>query len=57
MRAVKNNCECRFGLMGIRLTSCPAHLMLASDRRALDGMLFARRIAAKLQDEEWAVEG
>jgi hypothetical protein len=55
LRAVKNNCECRFGLMGTRLTCCPAHLMLVTDRRALDGMLFARRIAAKLQDEEWAV--
>jgi hypothetical protein len=29
--------------------------MLTNDRRALDGMLFARRIAAKLHDEEWFV--
>ena len=57
LRAAKNNCECQFGLMGARLTSCPAHRMLANDRRALAGMLFARHIAAKLEDEEWLVEG
>lgn len=56
LRAAKNNCECQFGLMGVRLTSCSAHLMVATDRRALDGMLFARHIAAKLKDEEWLVE-
>jgi len=31
----------------------PAHLMLAQDQRALNGLLFARRMATRLQDEEW----
>jgi hypothetical protein len=41
--------------MGMRLTSCPSHRMLVEDQRALDGLLFARRIAAQLRDEEWLV--
>ena len=53
VRAVNRNCVCQFGLMGLRRTSCPAHLMLADDQRALDGLLFGRRIAAKLRAEEW----
>jgi hypothetical protein len=53
MRAVARNCACGFGLMGTRLTSCAAHLMLFEDQRALDGLLFGRRIAARLRDEEW----
>ncbi len=53
MRAVTRNCACDVGLMGVRLTSCAAHQMLVQDQRALDGLLFGRRIAAKLRDEEW----
>jgi hypothetical protein len=53
MRAVTSNCACEFGFMGMRLRSCPAHLMLAEDQRALDGLLFGRRIATRLRDEEW----
>ena len=55
LRAVNSNCDCQFGLMGMRLTSCPSHRMLVEDQRALDGLLFARRIAAQLRDEEWLV--
>jgi hypothetical protein len=56
MRAVTRNCACEFGLMGMRLTSCPAHQMLAEDQRALNGLLFGRRMAAKLLDEEWLTQ-
>jgi hypothetical protein len=55
IRAVDRNCACLYGLMGVRLASCPTHLMLAEDQRALDGLLFGRRIAAQLRNEEWLV--
>ena len=55
LRAVNSNCGCQFGLMGTRLTACTSHQMLVEDQRALDGLLFARRIASQLRDEEWLV--
>jgi hypothetical protein len=45
-------CTCEFGLMGMRLSTCPLHNMLVQDQRALDGLLFARRIADRLRREE-----
>jgi hypothetical protein len=53
IHAVTSNCACEFGLMGVRLRSCSAHLMLAEDQRALDGLLFGRRIVDRLREEEW----
>jgi hypothetical protein len=50
--AVEHNCTCEFW-MDVRLTCCPAHRMLVEDQRALDGLLFARRIADRLRQEEW----
>jgi hypothetical protein len=52
VNAVDHNCECLFW-MDVRLTCCPAHRMLVEDQRALDGLLFARRIADRLRREEW----
>jgi len=52
--AVDHNCACEFW-MDVRLTCCPAHRMLVEDQRALDGLLFARRIADRLRREEWTV--
>jgi hypothetical protein len=49
--AVRRNCGCEYG-MGVR-TCCSAHRMIAEDQRALDGLLFARRMAARLRREEW----
>jgi hypothetical protein len=37
---------------GVRLSTCPPHEMLAADQRAVDGLLFARRIADRLRREE-----
>jgi len=50
--AVRHNCSCEFGLMGVRMSTCASHHMLSEDQRALDGMLFGRRIAGRLSDEE-----
>ena len=49
--AVGRNCGCEYG-MGVR-TCCSAHRMIAEDQRALDGLLFARRMADRLRREEW----
>jgi hypothetical protein len=45
LRALSRNCACKFGPVGIRVSSCPAHRMLVEDQRALNGLVFARRLA------------
>jgi hypothetical protein len=50
--AVAHNCDCTFGAMGVRLATCAPHRMLMEDQRALNGLLFARRIAERLRAEE-----
>ena len=50
--ALARNCTCQFGVMGVRLETCGPHRMLIEDQRALDGLLFARRLAARLRREE-----
>jgi hypothetical protein len=50
--AMRHNCTCEFGRMGVRLSTCAGHHMLNEDQRALDGLLFARRIAGRLRQEE-----
>jgi hypothetical protein len=57
MRVVNRHCSCEFGLMGGVATRCAAHRMLTEDRRALNGLLFSRRIVSKLRDEEWRIVG
>ncbi len=52
VNAVARNCECQFGMMGVRLSTCAPHRMLMEDQRALNGLLFARRIAERLRHEE-----
>lgn len=44
--ALMHSCGCTFGLMGVRTSTCRAHDMLISDQRALDGLLFMRRLFA-----------
>ena len=36
----------------LRLSTCAGHHMLSEDQRALEGLLFARRIAGRLRREE-----
>lgn len=50
--AVGHYCACEFGRLGVRLSTCAGHHMLTEDQRALDGLLFARRIAGRLKHEE-----
>jgi len=52
--AIGRNCTCGYGDRGERSAICAAHHMLLADQRALDGLLFARRMTGHLQREEWA---
>jgi hypothetical protein len=54
--AIGRNCTCEFGMMGVRLSTCSAHRMLVEDQRALDGLLFVRSMAARLQREEFCTD-
>ena len=53
LQALSRNCSCVVTAEGVRLTTCAPHDMLSSDQRAVDGLLFARRIASRLQSEEF----
>ena len=48
------NCLCQFNTSGYREASCQLHEMLAWDQHFLDRLLFARRIADRLRQEEWS---
>lgn len=55
LQAIARNCGCEYGLMGMRRRStCGAHRMLTEEQRALDGLLFARRVAHRLRREEFS---
>jgi len=56
VNAIAHNCACEFGLMGVRMATCGPHAMLIEDQRALNGLLFARRIADRLRKEEACVD-
>ena len=53
VNAIARNCTCEFGLMGVRLATCAPHRMLTEDQRALNGLLFARRMQERLRSEEF----
>jgi len=53
LQALSRNCSCVVTAEGIRLSTCAPHEMLSSDQRAIDGLLFARRIAGRLRMEEF----
>jgi hypothetical protein len=52
LAAVTRHCTCHTRTDGVRTIVCPPHRMLVEDQRALDGLLFAKRLAERLQDEE-----
>src|SRR3954453_11722128 len=54
VNAIARNCTCEFGLMGVRLATCAPHRMLTEDQRALNGLLFARRMAERLRREDFS---
>ena len=53
LHAVRQHCTCEVE-QGRMVTTCPAHTMLARDQRAVDGLLFMRRMVARLLAEEFA---
>ena len=53
LQSLSRNCSCIVSPEGVRVSTCAPHQMLSSDQRAVDGLLFARRIAARLRAEEF----
>lgn len=56
LQALSRNCSCVVTAEGVRLSTCAPHQMLSSDQRAIDGLLFARRIAERLRTEEFITD-
>jgi hypothetical protein len=54
LHALRAHCECRVDA-GRTVAPCASHAMLARDQRAVDGLLFMRRMAARLLAEEFDV--
>ncbi|GAC1329437.1 MAG: hypothetical protein NVSMB2_28470 [Chloroflexota bacterium] len=54
LQALNAHCECRVET-GRTVAPCGGHHMLARDQRAVDGLLFMRRMAARLLVEEFDV--
>ena len=52
LHALREHCECRVE-HGRTVAPCAGHAMLARDQRAVDGLLFMRRMAARLLAEEF----
>jgi len=52
LHALRENCECSVD-NGRTLAICASHTMLVRDQRAVDGLLFMRRMAARLVTEEF----
>ena len=52
LHALRAHCECQVD-DGRTVAPCGAHSMLTSDQRAIDGLLFMRRMAARLLTEEF----
>jgi hypothetical protein len=52
---LQTNCACVFDQeTGARTQTCAPHQMLAEDQRALDGLVFARRMAACWKRKEFS---
>jgi hypothetical protein len=56
LHALRTHCECRVEYERT-VAPCASHSMLARDQRAVDGLLFMRRMAARLLAEEFQVAG
>jgi hypothetical protein len=52
LQALRTHCECHV-VEGRTLAPCGAHAMLVSDQRAIDGLIFMRRLATRLLTEEF----
>jgi hypothetical protein len=51
LRIVAGYCSCR--PEGIKIVVCSPHQMLVEDQRAIDGLVFLRRLAGRLTAEEF----
>jgi hypothetical protein len=56
LHALQANCECRIE-EGRTVSVCASHRMLVQDQRAIDGLLFMRRMAARLLLAEFDLAG
>jgi hypothetical protein len=52
LHALRSHCECQVD-DGRTVAPCGAHSMLTSDQRAIDGLIFMRRMATRLLAEEF----
>ena len=52
LHALREHCACHVE-QGRTVAPCAGHTMLARDQRAVDGLLFMRRMAARLLAEEF----
>jgi hypothetical protein len=52
LHALREHCECRVDA-GRTVSPCAGHTMMAFDQRAIDGLLFMRRMAPRLRAEEF----
>jgi len=52
LHALRIHCDCRVA-EGMTVAPCAGHSMLTFDQRAVDGLLFMRRMAARLLAEEF----
>ncbi|HYW87410.1 MAG TPA: hypothetical protein VFB50_06560 [Chloroflexota bacterium] len=52
LHALREHCDCHVE-QGRTVAPCAGHTMLARDQRAIDGLLFMRRMAARLLAEEF----
>jgi hypothetical protein len=53
--AIARNCACTDAPTGGRMVTCAPHTMMLQDQRALNGLLFFRRIVERLRREEHAL--
>jgi hypothetical protein len=51
--AALHYCTCVVNDGGKRTTLCPPHAMVFTDQRALNGLLFARRLSGRFRAEEF----
>lgn len=55
LQAIRAHCDCRVN-QGRTVAPCGSHSMLARDQRAVDGLLFMRRMVARLLAEEFDLD-
>jgi hypothetical protein len=53
LKVVERHCACEFANTGALVRACGPHVAIVTDQRFLDGLVFARRMAGRLLDEEW----